>query len=98
KPIDLSDERPVDFAYYSHWLYTKRIIYKDDTSTSSRRLARLYVLGEKLMDQQFQAAIIDAMIEFVEEKRLLPSMHCIEIIYNGTTAESPARRLMVDIW
>jgi hypothetical protein len=92
RPIDVSDAKAEDFQRYSQWLYTKHVpelIWKTYTI-----LARLYVLGEQIMDEEFQDAILSAMIRTYRSKP--PTMPAIRIIYDGTTAKSPARQIMID--
>ncbi|KAH7085231.1 hypothetical protein BKA63DRAFT_559873 [Paraphoma chrysanthemicola] len=94
KPIDLSDVESEFFAAYVQWLYTHHVHVSFDTTKQAG--AELYVLGERLMDLEFQDAIMSAMIARCEID--WPSNIEVCIIYEGTTAASPARRLMVDIF
>ncbi|KAF2130162.1 hypothetical protein P153DRAFT_290245 [Dothidotthia symphoricarpi CBS 119687] len=98
KPIDLSDESPDTFEAYGHWLYSRKILAKEELGATWNHLAHLYVLGEKLMDKTFQDAVIDTMIGFNGSKRTTPASDAIIIIYKGTPGGSPARRLMVDFY
>ncbi|KAK5120538.1 hypothetical protein LTR85_006194 [Meristemomyces frigidus] len=93
----------------SHWLYTKTIasISAEDSSQSAL-LAKLYVLGEELLDSNFQDCIIDAFICALREVRAKPAKtstfrYClrkqtVNLIYDGTPQKSPARQLMVDVY
>ena len=65
-------------------------------------LADLYVLGERLLDETIRGAIIKEFIRLSDltdqcSKRYCPMRETVSIIYRGTTAGSPARRLMVNI-
>lgn len=65
-------------------------------------LVDAYVLGEKLHDQHFKKKVIDAIISYAstgrdEKNPCFPSMSTVEKAYEGTTAASPLRRLLVDI-
>lgn len=66
-------------------------------------LARLYVLGEKYQDVHFKYSAIDAMVakhHDPEEKGgsgWSPSGPDVDVIYRGTCADSPVRKLMVDM-
>ena len=62
KPIDLSDEHPAIFKKYCQWLYTKAIPPRESKENGFVYLARMYVLGEKIIDQAFQNAVVNAMI------------------------------------
>jgi hypothetical protein len=104
--VDLTDEDPNIFEIYLHWLYFKTL------STIHNRppiadieyieLAQCYVLGEKLLDMKFKNAVIDALIEVLEndpeDNCFLPDYDIINTIYEGTTEGSPARTLLVDMW
>ena len=58
----------------------------------------MYVLGEKIVDHEFQNAVIQAIIFDMGRKNKVPSLGTIKIIYDGTTEGSAARRLLVDSW
>jgi hypothetical protein len=58
----------------------------------------MYVLGEKIIDLEFQNAVIGAMISRMRQSNTLPSLDVVMIIYDGTAEKSPARRLLVDGW
>ena len=65
-------------------------------------LARLYTVGERLMDSEFQNRIIDAIIatsrDLVDAWRYNPIGEAVNVMYEGTTEGCTGRRLMVDIW
>lgn len=61
-------------------------------------LARAYVFGEKVIDNQFKDTIIDCMIACTVKFGDCPSHTAMNILYQGTLANSPARRLIVDFW
>jgi len=94
KPIDLTDANPQLFTVYSQWLYTKQVAPSTEKKIDIR-LAKLYVLGERVMDEDFQNCILDAMAARFQITQ--PSIGTIRTIYEGTAATSPARRLVVDM-
>ncbi|KAL5113617.1 hypothetical protein ACEQ8H_008510 [Pleosporales sp. CAS-2024a] len=95
KPIDLSDQDPSTFEEYVQWLYSHHI----DTSTAeSVQLAKMYALGETLMHVEFQDAVIEALMTICEERDKYPTGEQINIIYEGTMPNSPARKLLVDFF
>ncbi|KAH7094862.1 hypothetical protein FB567DRAFT_543264 [Paraphoma chrysanthemicola] len=97
KPIDLADADPVLFKAYSQWLYTKQApeLVAD---YNYLRLAELYVFGERIMDEAFKQAMLRAIMNEANDKKArAPSLESIRIIYAGTQANDPARRLIVDI-
>jgi hypothetical protein len=106
KPIDLSDELPRICERYFQWLYTGTVAPHDAGENGYRYLARMYVLGEKMMDQTFQNDVIKAIITRhstakLSQKRpgsMVLGLQAIKIIYDGTTENAPVRRLLVDIW
>jgi hypothetical protein len=66
--------------------YTKKVVAKSTNSETWLHLARLYVLGEKLIDTTFQDNILDAMIGHKKlPKTLYPCSTVIKTIYDGTT-------------
>jgi hypothetical protein len=91
KPVDLSDVDPQIYKVYSQWLYTKQMTSK----LSHHSLAKLYVLGERIMDRAFQKTVVLAMIKRFNNQ-FQPGMLSIRTIYAGTPAGSAARRLMVN--
>ena len=98
EPVDLSDEDPCVFESYSQWLYARQIISKADHADDSLHLARLYILGEQLIDSVFQDVIIDTFIRHASNSGLVPCAEAVNEIYERTQDNSPARRLMVDLW
>jgi hypothetical protein len=98
KAIDLSDEDPEEFESYSRWLYSGKVTVTPPFADIHTQFANLYVLGERLLDETFQDAVLAAIINATREG-MFPSNKAIRVIYAGTTsASSPARRLMVDIF
>ena len=88
---------PQVFKAYVHWLYTGNMPRLfDDPDDEFAFLAKLYVLGEELMDVTFKNIIIDIFVVVTVEDRCYPIGEPVAIIYAGTPASSPARRLMVD--
>jgi hypothetical protein len=66
-------------------------------------LSRIYVVGERMLDKTVQNAIVKefarlATIESATGGRRYPGKECITRIYEGTTRESPMRRMMVDFY
>lgn len=95
KPIDLTDENPIIFKAYVQWLYSHHI----DTTHDTIKWAHMYVLGERLMDLEFQDLVLETMARECSKRREYPTFGGpIDIIYNGTLAGSPARKLLVDFY
>jgi hypothetical protein len=92
KPINMFDTDQAHFKSYSQWLYTKQAP-KVKSTGRWKTLAMLYILGERIMDDEFQNVILEAMIAL--RKNVEPNIQAIRSIYAGTTSGSPARRLLV---
>lgn len=112
RPIDLTDEIPEIFQLYLQWLYTDKLSVKfrpvkktneegeewDAEQISLSHLIGGYLLGEKLMDGQYQTAIIRTLIGWVMNEDTYPANFLVQWAYQGTTEGSPLRRLLVDFW
>jgi hypothetical protein len=64
-------------------------------------LFKLYVFGERMLDNNIQQAIIKEVVRLISLKNdegssWAPSGLAINLVYEGTTSSSPARRLLVD--
>jgi hypothetical protein len=82
---------------YSQWLYSGNLSILNSDSNSKYIfvvLAMFYVLGERILDALFQNTVIDAMVE--ASHICSPGLRSTRIIYNGTTAGSPARKFLAD--
>jgi hypothetical protein len=111
RTIELDEETPELMAHYLDWVYTTRLPSKDCKSFMTEDskavihelLAKLYVLGERRLDSRLRNAIMAEFIRlrliFHDISRCQPSrrVSCINTIYQGTLAGSPARRLMVNL-
>jgi hypothetical protein len=97
RPVNLEDESSEMFNLYLSWLYMRKLDHLLDTPNSWSRLAKLYVMGERLMDSTLQDAVIATMIRNRQTGKGFPPPSAINMIYNKTTEISPGRRLMVDM-
>jgi hypothetical protein len=107
--LDLSDDPLEIVTLYLQWLYSGQvpvIIFKGDDYDSAKRsceagkifstFAKAYIFGEKVMDATFHNAIL---LEYIETERVFrwyPEVDVIAIVYEGTTAGAPLRRLISD--
>ena len=105
--VKLPDDDPEIFETYIQWLYTGTVFSKVKGKFGSSNyvhLAKLYTLGEKLVDAVFQNQVVDAIVAGVREADTIvgtpvyPGQIEINMIYHNTPPGNPARRLMVDIW
>ncbi|CAE7210876.1 hypothetical protein P3342_012107 [Pyrenophora teres f. teres] len=97
KPIGLSDQRQVPFARDIQWLYCKTLNDYKSENHDLEELARMYVLGEAVMDAMFQEVVIKTIIHLYSDNQETMSLSMIRIIYEGTPGGSPARQLVADI-
>ncbi|KAF5844944.1 hypothetical protein GGP41_008777 [Bipolaris sorokiniana] len=69
--------------------------------TEYHLLSNCYVIGERIMDNGFKNAVVDALVEARPigntGNRRKPSVSTLTIIYTSTPEHSPARRLMANI-
>jgi hypothetical protein len=99
-------------AYYIQHLYGGKLpthLMSDAPNCESENhpyvlLARMYVLGERMLDPRFQNVVIHELFRLASLDKTgtykltdLPCHSHINFIYQGTTSDSPARRMMVDI-
>lgn len=102
--IRLPEDDATTFKTYAEWLYTGTVgVNIAATSETYVELAKLYVLGEKLIDAPFQDEVINAIVASSRKAdhngiRHPPSLLSISIIYRDTPPDSPARRLMADFY
>lgn len=100
--VNLPEADPDIFSLYVEVLYSGRLqgvcntkIY--DYST----FARLYVLAEKLMDINMKNKALEFILlqsRVIGCESDVPGSSAIEIIYQGTTGDCPARKMMVDFY
>lgn len=104
--IDLSDEALDTFSVYVHWLYFKNIpsvFNKDERGfTEQILLCKCYVMGSKLMDTAFRNAVLKALLGASQNQpcvgKHVPGQASVNILYKGSMEDSPARKLIVDLW
>lgn len=113
RTIKLVDECPEIVSHYLNYTYTNKlptnIFVSTHMSTFTEKsdeyyelLAELYILGERLLDEPIRANITKEILRLTkladkDSKLYYPMKEAANIIYRGTTDDSPARRLMVDI-
>jgi hypothetical protein len=110
--IKLPDECPKVFTHYLNYVYCKRLPTKilitksgstfvKDSAEHYQLLVKLYVLGERLLDDSVRDAVLLKIVRltYLFEKSSYPVFaigEAVNIVYRGTPVGSPARRLMVD--
>lgn len=110
--IELPNDNPDAFALWRTWIYTGKLAIlpeppfpleaMDDRAAHYAVLAHAYVLGEMILDIPFMNAIADVYVlnaRGVDGARAhYPTNEDIGVLYDGTSPDSPIRRLLVDIW
>ncbi|CAN9079425.1 unnamed protein product [Alternaria alternata] len=81
RPIDLSDEQPHIFKRYCQWLYSGHIAPDLPEKSILQCLAYMYVLGEKIVDHEFQNAVIQAIISDMGRKNKKAKKDLLEDAY-----------------
>ncbi|KAH0344938.1 hypothetical protein KCU83_g8058, partial [Aureobasidium melanogenum] len=101
------EEDPATFTVFEQWIYKDRLFIKKTASSSSSSsdtedddqewecLPRLYTLGERLCAPRFKDAVISAMIEKVNESKVIPDTWA-SYVYQNTVSTCALRRLIVD--
>ncbi|CBX98424.1 hypothetical protein IAQ61_010516 [Plenodomus lingam] len=108
--VVLPEDDPSTFKKYIHLLYTGKLAIIPNLTPSIETigeefdaLAHLYVLAEKLLDTETKKTVLKAMLAASRVPRLdgtifSPGFTTIEIIYEGTSAGSPMRKVLVDLY
>ncbi|KAF1970370.1 hypothetical protein BU23DRAFT_433258, partial [Bimuria novae-zelandiae CBS 107.79] len=94
------------FKSYVHWLYSGTIPRPDNDEPSFdyyEYLARLYVMGEEIMDISFKNVLLENFAAMTlrgsnNGTHRYPGRTTICIIYQGTIKESPLRRMVVGMY
>ncbi|KAF2731065.1 hypothetical protein EJ04DRAFT_579390 [Polyplosphaeria fusca] len=98
-PGTWSNPNPSNFAQYVQWLYRRRLRTKSDPSAPAHEwntLVDAYTLGEKLLDVPFQNAVLKHMVVLSTNGAPFPSLEEVNVLYDHTSHDDPARRLFVD--
>jgi len=92
KLVPMPEDRPDTFRLYVHWIYSRRIFLEpfSDPDNQNRskhldHLIRAYILGDKLLDLDFQDAIIDILINTSIEWYAYPVNHTLLAFQNTST-------------
>lgn len=97
--VDLTDEDPKIFKIYLEFLYGHVVHFDEKTHRYGEyeTLFKAYVFGEKIMSDDFQNAVISAIIKFKAIGNC-PAFQLAAMVYRGTPANSPLRKLLLDIY
>jgi hypothetical protein len=108
--VKLPDEHRLDiFIAYLNYTYREKLPTEDIKKKVSKLfpedpytiLAQIYVLGERMLDKSVRNAVVREMLRLptIGEKDVMlifPGCWPIDILYEGTSKESPIRRLLID--
>lgn len=107
RTVKLPDEKPEVVARYLDFIYGKGLPTGPDKEDPHRGrvyevLTELFALGERLLDSAIRNCIIKNIIQYTKihtsDGCYYPNARAINNIYNCTTAASPARLLMVELY
>ncbi|KAF2869218.1 hypothetical protein BDV95DRAFT_621071 [Massariosphaeria phaeospora] len=119
RSINLPEDDPATFLLYQELLYTHVLPVKpatldmeacneDDYEKACAdaeyiALGQLYVLVEKLIDEQAKSSVLAALLARTKQvsatgKTHYPGLNCVQIIYEGTPLGSPARATLISIY
>jgi hypothetical protein len=108
--IKLPEESLEPMQHYIDHVYSGRVPTHNLTAEKMsdvdghyyESLVHLYVLAERMLDANCRNAIIREIFRLSQlecgspKAKTYPDSQAITVIYQGTTSESPARRLMID--
>ncbi|KAM3421107.1 hypothetical protein BST61_g1521 [Cercospora zeina] len=112
KNVKLPDDNPEEFDVYAEWLFCGKIASgtsknvkptKNEVWSEQDLLSRLYVLGEKLIDDEFCDCTLRALVELSKVtdehgERYHPGGGHVRTVYDGTMQSSPIRKYLVDLY
>jgi hypothetical protein len=112
KSLTLTDDNPAPVAFYVQWLYHNEVQiklaepgsywYNQNKATPELRrthieLAQAYTFGERIIDNKYKNAVVLKLLESEQASRWILGPEAAVMIYEGTPAGSPMRRLLADL-
>jgi hypothetical protein len=99
--IPLPEDDPSVFSVYQQWLYGGQIYTLCNTvfqvDDEYKILVKAYILGEKIMDQNFKDSAADAIVEKLRFLRRFDTS-LTDLVFENTLSTSPLRRLWMDVY
>ncbi|KAK4495739.1 hypothetical protein PRZ48_013007 [Zasmidium cellare] len=114
--VSLPEDETAVFATYIDWLYQKvicagfkakpgtetRDMTEDEHAEEFALLSKLYILAEKIQDDECCDAAMERMIEKSETKDSdgncwYPTGHTVTRLYNSTLPGAPVRKFLVEV-
>lgn len=96
----LPETRVEVFQYFVQWLYTRSLEHEDlvGPKPAYSRLIRMYVLGDVLGATMLKNAVIDKMVEVVNQTLACPIPADTELLYENTMETAKLRILILDVF
>lgn len=112
RTVKLPEEDSAVFGRYANYLYTGSLACQGNSIDAEYTvLADAYILGETMLDDHYQHAVLDAIIQTFQEDRQfrypvptgfckfrVPDIDFVNKVYQYTTASSPLRKFLVDTY
>ena len=97
RPTNLEDEDPDVFASYMRCVYASNADFFPEVELASfAPFIRLYLLADKLGDLMTANMVIDRMVRYSDEDKVLPGHRDVELAYNFTASGNPLRAVLRD--
>jgi hypothetical protein len=106
RTITLPVDDPKTLRHYLYFTYSGKLptthiavpIARELVRASTVDLARLYILGGRLLDDVVRKAVIEELIRIPQLTKTYPGQLAVSIIYEGTPEGDPARKLLVNTY
>lgn len=111
--VDLSEESPLLFDLYLHYVYNDKVVLGDASQhvlrerpdcanyreyrETHRLFINLYMLADKLGDCKSATLIMDTFDDTIYEQIGLPNSRHMHVAFDGSPESSPLRTLLVDL-
>lgn len=102
--VKMPEDREHIFTVFEAWLYDRALfsnLKPESGDIDVALLADLYIFADRIECPYFQNAIIDRLCLLCDQcvkAKALPTARIIEHILENTTATSPLRQIMVDVY
>lgn len=104
--VTFPDDDPNIFGMYYHWVYLHEVAFElpCDAYLGYKDLLLAYVLGDKIQDEDFCDAVLDAIVyqskDMDGRPGIFPDLAVVDLAYDLLPPASPLRRLLVDqcVW
>ena len=97
REIYLPDDDPAAFDLLVRWFY-RNTLADVNSSEMADQYPKLYILGDKYLIEALKSEVIKGMKTFTDANRLTTSVATIKHAYENTTAASPMRKYLTQVW